>query len=94
MKRQVQFGNQIAVVQSVPQVVGDLAGQSAARVESWYHLDEPSRFGKAPLYTAEMWAEYVRAEAVKLTADASRRPTRDVPPAGPWPPRWENWDRT
>ena len=35
-----------------------------------YQLDEPSRFGKAPLYTAEMFEDWLRAKAVKLEADA------------------------
>jgi hypothetical protein len=36
-----------------------------------YMLAGPSRFGKAPLYTAEMFDDYQRCEALKLTADAS-----------------------
>jgi hypothetical protein len=34
-----------------------------------YRLHDTSRFGKAPLYTAEMFDDYQRAEAVKLGAE-------------------------
>jgi hypothetical protein len=38
-----------------------------------YQLDPPSRFGKAPLFTADMQADYARAEALKVGAAPAAR---------------------